>query len=108
MIAWPDEKRMKSEGREGVRRFRDTSAAADLEASKEKWTIIAWPWTSEPPTRIMLENAEHDVISVTMDVDGIWLIADEARSVRIRSLESLERDARGLPGERPQQPGTEG
>jgi hypothetical protein len=106
MIVWPDEKRMKSEGREGVRRFRDTSAAAELEASKEKWTVIAWPWTSEPPLRVMLENERHEVVSVTMNEGGMWLLADEARSVHIRSIESLERDARGLPGERPQQPGT--
>jgi hypothetical protein len=41
-----------------------------------------------------------------MSEGGMWLLADEARSVHIRSVESLERDARGLPGERPQQPGT--
>lgn len=106
MIVWPEEKRMKTEGREGLRRFRDTSAAAELEASKEKWTVSAWPWTSEPPLRVMLENDAHEVISVTMTEGGMWLLADEARAVHMRTVESLERDARGLPGERPAQPGT--
>ncbi len=106
MIVWPEEKRLKSESREGLRRFRDTSAASELEASKETWTITAFPWTSEMPLRVMLENAAHEVISVTMTEGGMWLLADEARSVHIRTDESLERDARGLPGERPQQPGT--
>lgn len=105
MIVWPNEKRMKSEGREGLRRFRDTSASAELEASKEKWTVIAWPWTSEPPVRVMLENANHEVVSVTMNEGGMWLVADEARSAHLRSTEALERDARGLPGERRPQPG---
>jgi hypothetical protein len=106
MIVWPDEKRMKSEGREGLRRFRDTSAASELEASKETWTVTAWPWTDEPPLRVMLENEHHEVISVTMNEGGIWLLADEARAFHMRTAESLDRDARGLPGERPQQPGT--
>jgi hypothetical protein len=106
MIVWPEEKRMKSEGREGLRRFRDTAAAAELEASKETWRVVAWPWTSELPLRVMLENAEHDVVSVTMSEGGMWLLRDEARTAHVRSAEDLDRDARGLPGDRPAQPAT--
>lgn len=97
MIVWPEEKRMNPEGREGLRRFRETSAAADLEASKETWRVVAWPWTSELPLRIALENDAHEAVAVTMAEGGIWRLSDEPRVVQFRSVEALERDAQGLP-----------
>lgn len=97
MIVWPEEKALKSEGREGLKRFRETSAAAELESSKETWRVVAWPWTSEPPLRVMLENDAHDVVSVTMADGGLWLLSDEERTAIPRTVEALERDALGLP-----------
>lgn len=97
MIVWPEEKRLKPEGREGLRRFRETSAAADLETSKETWRVVAWPWTSETPMRVLLENDAHEAVSVTMGEGGIWQLAEEPRAVLFRSTEALERDALGLP-----------
>lgn len=96
MIVWPEESAMKAEGREGLRRFRDTSAAAELESSKESWSVVAWPWTSETPMRVMLENAAHRTVTVSMGSDGIWMFADDPRAVHERSIEALDRDARGL------------
>jgi hypothetical protein len=97
MIVWPEEKRLRTEGREGLRRFRETAAAADLEASKEKWRVVAWPWTSELPLRVMLENDALDAVSVSMGEGGIWLLSDEERSFHIRSTEALRLDSLGLP-----------
>jgi hypothetical protein len=97
MIVWPDETRMKSESRDALRRFRETAAAAQLEASPEEWTVVAWPWTPELPLRVVLENASRHVITCTMREGGMWLWAEEPREYHIRSAESLDRDARGLP-----------
>lgn len=97
MIVWPEEKMLRTEAREGLRRFRETAAAADLEASKENWRVVAWPWTRELPLRVMLENDALDVVSVSMGEGGIWLLADEGRSFHIRSAEALRLDALGLP-----------
>ena len=96
MIVWPEEKRMKSDGREGLRRFRDTSAAAELEGSSEKWTVVAWPWTSETPMRVMLENAAHRTVTVVLPDHGVWNYETDARAVQERTIEALDRDARGL------------
>jgi hypothetical protein len=100
MIVWPEEKRMKSESRDGLRRFRETAAAAELEASPEKWTVVAWPWTSELPLRVVLENASLHAVSFNMREGGVWLWTEEPRDYHIRSAESLDRDARGLPDRR--------
>lgn len=108
MIVWPDEKRMKKEAREALGRFRDTSAAAELESSAATWTVVAWPWTSEPPMRLVLENEAHEAVSVTLTEAGLWLFGTDPRSgLHVRSVESLDRDARGLPGDRPAQPATQ-
>ena len=100
MIVWPEEKRMKSESRDGLRRFRETAAAAELEGSPETWTIVAWPWTLELPLRVVLENASLHAVSFTMREGGVWGWTDEPRDYHIRSAESLDRDARGLPDRR--------
>ena len=94
MIVWPDEKRLRKDGRDGLERFRATAAAAELEASPEKWTVVAWPWTDEPPLRIVLENASRHALSFRLDADGIWMWSEEPRDYHIRSVESLDRDAR--------------
>ena len=97
MIVWPAEHALRQEAREGLRRFRETSAAAELEASTATWTVSAWPWTNEPPLRVLLENEAHDVVSVTLREGGIWLMANEQRTAHVRSAEALDREARGLP-----------
>jgi hypothetical protein len=96
MIVWPEEKRLKTESREGLRRFRDTSACAELEASTDQWTVVAWPWTSETPMRVMLENLAHHTITISMADTGIWMYEEAPRDVHLRSIEALDRDARGL------------
>lgn len=96
MIVWPADKRLRKEGREGLRRFRETAGAAELEASPEQWTIVAWPWTSELPLRVMLENASRHAVSFSLAEGDIWMWSEEPRDYHIRSVESLERDARGL------------
>lgn len=82
--------------REAIARFRDTAASAELEAAAETWTIVAWPWANETPLRVVLENASRHAVSFTLRDGGIWLWAEEPREYHIRSVESLERDARGL------------
>lgn len=107
MIKWPDEKKIRSEGREGLQHFRESAAAAELESSKETWTITAWPWTTEPPVRVSLQNQAQRSVTVSLAEGGIWLVSDDPRSVHERTTEELDRDARGLPGQRPRQPSTE-
>jgi hypothetical protein len=80
-----------------LRRFRDTAAAAGLEYAKETWHVVAWPWTRELPLRVMLECENGEVMAVTMGEGGIWLATEEPRELRVRSVEALARDARGLP-----------
>ncbi|MDB4947283.1 MAG: hypothetical protein JWP97_6817 [Labilithrix sp.] len=96
MIAWPEDSRLKPESREALRRFRETAAAAELESSKDQWTVIAWPWTLELPLRVLLENSSRHCVSATLREGGMWVWGDEPREYHIRSVESLERDARGL------------
>jgi hypothetical protein len=97
MIVWPEEKRMKPEARDALRRFRETSAAADLDTATETWRVVAWPWTSELPQRVLLENPSHGVVAFTLGEGGMWLMSEEPRAVHVRSVEALERDAQGLP-----------
>ena len=96
MIVWPDETRLKTVSRDGLRQFRETAASAELEASAERWTVIAWPWTAERPLRVMVENDSRHAVAFSMDEGGIWQRTEEPREYHIRSTESLERDARGL------------
>ena len=72
-------------------------SAADLETSKETWRVVAWPWTRELPLRVLLENDDHEAVSVMMGEGGIWTLLEEPRAVQFRSVEALERDALGLP-----------
>lgn len=97
MIVWPEEKRLKPEARDALRGFRDTSAVADLEASKDTWRVVAWPWSTELPQRTVFENDANRAIAITMGEGGIWTVSDEPRAVHVRSVEALDRDARGLP-----------
>jgi len=105
MIVWPDEALLRSPGREGLRRFRETAACAELEASPKKWTVMAWPWTHEPPIRVVLEDEEHHTMAFSLNEAGIWRMALETRSVHERSADARDADARGLPNVRPLQPG---
>jgi hypothetical protein len=96
MIAWPDETKMKREGREGLHRFRETALAAELEASPDTWRITFWPWTSEPPIRIGLTNGEHRSIIVALGDDDIWLVTEDPHdTLHVRPPEVLEREAWG-------------
>ena len=97
MIVWPEDNQMKPAGRDALKRFRQTSAAADLDAAKETWRVVAWPWSTELPQRILLENDLHGATSVTMGEGGIWVLASEPRTMQVRSAEALDRDAHGLP-----------
>ena len=96
MIVWPEEKRLTKASRDALARFRETGASAELESATESWTIVAWPWANETPLRVVLENASRHAVSFTLRDGGIWLWAEEPREYHIRSVESLERDARGL------------
>ena len=96
MIVWPEDNRVTKASREALGRFRETAASAELESATETWTIVAWPWANETPLRVVLENASRHAVSFTLQDGGIWLWAEEPREYHIRSVESLERDARGL------------
>ena len=96
MIVWPEESRLKSESRQAIKLLRDAAAAAELETSKETWTVVAWPWSTDLPIRVLFENASRHIVSLTMREGGIWLSAEEPRDYHIRSAETNERDARGL------------
>lgn len=100
MIIWPDEKRVKSVGRDALRYFRDTSAAAELEQSQEKWRVVAWPWTDELPLRVVLENEAHKSIVISMDDEGRWMLVDEPYTLHQRTAEALEAEAFGRTYER--------
>lgn len=105
MIDWPDDALLRPEGRDGLRRFRESGACRELESSPDRWRVAAWPWTSEPPTRVMLMNEHDDEVFVTMDEDGIWRLEAAPLHVRARTAEELEQDARGdLEAGRPLQP----
>ncbi|MBX3185431.1 MAG: hypothetical protein KF819_00385 [Labilithrix sp.] len=94
MVVWPDETKMRSEGREALRRFRETAALAELEASGRTWRVVAWPWTSEPPLRVTFENEDYDALTFTSTESGNWLFVEEPRTTRVRSPAALACDAR--------------
>ena len=97
MITWPDETKIRGEGRDGLKNFRESAAAAELEASKETWTVTAWPWTTERHVRVSLQNQAQRSVTVSLADGGVWMLSDDPRSVHERTTEELDRDARGLP-----------
>ena len=104
MIIWPEEQALREQGRRGLALFRETSACNELEASEEEWRVVAWPWTDEPPVRVVLENPQHDARVFSLDEDGIWQMAEAPLAVKPRSADALAADARGDLGDRPLQP----
>jgi hypothetical protein len=96
MIIWPDETTvaaMREEGREGLRLFRESAAAAEIEARPERWHIVSWPWTREPPVRIVLESDRHEDIVFSLDADGVWMLSPASIDFHLRPKEALDRDA---------------
>ena len=107
MIVWPDPKaNMNSAGKEGLLAFKTSGGSAALESSKERWRVVSWPWTSESPTRVILENDEHHQVVFSLAAGGIWRLSDNPMATNERSTVELDRDARGAPGERVRQPAT--
>lgn len=96
MIVWPEESRLNPKSREALKLLREAGAAADLEASKETWTTVAWPWSTDLPMRVLFENATRHTVALTLREGGLWLRSEEPRDYHIRSAEANERDARGL------------
>ncbi len=93
MIQWPTDASLPTEGREGLNRFRQTSAAAGLEAEPRTWTVVAWPWTRETPLRVILEDEERHAIAFTMREADIWTMAKEPREVHERTPAEVAREA---------------
>lgn len=108
MIVWPDPKaNMNPAGHEGLVAFRTSGGALELESSNERWRVVSWPWTSEAPTRVILENDEHHQIVFSLAAGGIWRLSDNPSAPHERDAVELDREARGsLDGERPRQPAT--
>jgi hypothetical protein len=94
MIVWPDEVQLRSEAREALRRFRDTSACAELESQARPWRVVAWPWTCEPPLRLIFEDDDYNALAFTLGEAGTWLFTEEPRATHLRSAAALECDAR--------------
>lgn len=96
MIEWPDAATVTTPaGREGLDLVRASGACAELETSRERWRVAAWPWTREPPIRVGFVNDANDEVIVTLDEDGIWRLDAAPVLVRERTAEELEDDARG-------------
>lgn len=93
MVVWPAEASLNADARDGLRRFQDTSAFAELEESDERWRIVAWPWTSEAPMTVQLENDAHEALDFTVDEDGLWRMSQDPRVVRERTIVELQDDA---------------
>ncbi|MCL2778251.1 MAG: hypothetical protein FWD73_09625 [Polyangiaceae bacterium] len=93
MIVWPKEAHVNEDGREGLRRFRQTGACAEFEYSTEPWHIVAWPWSSEMPLRIELASDRLGAVDVLIDDDGLWRFEDTSREIHERSIQALEQDA---------------
>jgi hypothetical protein len=105
MIVWPDEDVVRDSGRYGLRRFRESGACAALEDDAATWRVVSWPWTDEPPIRVVLENESHDAVVFTLREGGIWQLEGAPLAMHARSADALATDARGEPGEGPLQPG---
>ena len=95
MIVWPREEELRSDGREGLRVFRETAACAELEASPLTWTVTAWPWTFEHPIRIGLENEAKESVAVHIGEGGLWRMVHVGRDVHERTAAERAREAFG-------------
>ena len=93
MIVWPIDTHLNEDGREGLRRFRQTGACAEFEHSTDRWHIVAWPWSSEMPLRIELESNRLGAVDVLIEEDGLWRFEDAPRELHERSTQALEQDA---------------
>ncbi|MCL2726726.1 MAG: hypothetical protein FWD69_20085 [Polyangiaceae bacterium] len=93
MIVWPAETQLNEDGREGLRRFRQTGACAEFRQSPERWRVVAWPWTAEMPLRFELESDRRDAIDVFIDEDGLWRTESAARELHERGAAALQQDA---------------
>lgn len=72
MITWPDERGIPEEGREGLRLFRESGAAAELVQARQRFHVVSWPWTRELPVRIVLANDRGDALVFEGEATGRW------------------------------------
>lgn len=76
MIAWPDERGMPEEGREGLRLFRESGAAAELAQARQHYHVVSWPWTHELPVRVVLADERGDAVVFECEEAGRWRMVE--------------------------------
>ena len=72
-------------------RFRQTSAAREIEDDPREWTVVEWTWTPGPPMRVHLRDPAGDIVDFVMDDTGMWQLWREPLERRVHVPNSLER-----------------
>ena len=67
-----------------LERFAETAFARRLREDLRQWNVIEWSWTTEPPVRVQLRNAEGDVVVFVMDETGSWWAHPDSNAPRQR------------------------
>ena len=88
MIRYPNEDRLPEAARENIARFKQSSIAAELDASTEAWSLDNWPWLAEPPHRFLFRNEQHVGKEVIFRGNGSWTVntVDESPKIRPANL----------------------
>lgn len=72
MIVWPNEQQLGAASRAGLVAFRGSGACRELETSPRRWRVVAFPWTTDAPVRLLLEDDAHERIGFALHDDGSW------------------------------------
>lgn len=92
MLHFPYEGVLNQAARTNLARFRETSAARELEEDTRAWRLVAWSWTSEPIAHFTVRD-EHDERVYAVEPDGIWdVVSTDVVSVPRAPIDVRDRE----------------
>lgn len=71
MIHWPSLSVLTPVARMNIERFRQTSAAHELDEDPRAWSLVGWSWTAEPIVHFSV-RCETDERLYALEEDGLW------------------------------------
>ncbi len=72
MITWPDDEQAQGEAKEVLDLFKKTGLAAELEEDPQKWRVIAWARSPQPPARMLLRSDGGGTRIFSLERTGLW------------------------------------
>lgn len=96
MILWPQEDELTERAREALLTFTTTAASAELASSVHAWRCISFPWTDDPPLRLVFEDDTRRQVGFTQAEDGTWLFEELPIDVHERTNEAEDVEAAAI------------